>query len=225
MPSFFEMPPPPVLGHVARLPRSPLVLPILVAGALAGCGGGETATETVTVTKTVVQAPAAPAPTTAAPAASGPAAPPTGLPAEQVALMGTFDMEVTDANVGGLNASGSATGAEEEWRLRTTCQGPDCEVELRRRLTSGGLEVIRVQPHPDRPDQWFGEFRSKGQCGGRENIPTDANITLRGLQAENQVATKLEAFWRAEDIACNDARGGVARYSGTLRPETADAGR
>jgi hypothetical protein len=207
------------------LPRATLVLPILVAGTLAGCGGGETTTETVTVTKTVVQAPTAPAPTATAPAAAAPATPPEGLPAEQVALIGTFDMQVTDSSVSGLNPSGTAPGVEEEWRLNTTCQGPDCTVELRRRLQSGGLEIIPVQPHPDRPDQWFGEFRSKGQCGGRENIPTAATITLRGLQAENRVATKLEAFWRAEDIECLRDTGGVARYSGTLRTETADPGR
>jgi hypothetical protein len=124
-----------------------------------------------------------------------------------------------------MNPSGTAPGAEEEWRLNTTCEGPDCEVELRRRLPSGGLEVIQVQPHPDRADQWYGEFRSKGQCGGQDDIPTDATITLRGLQAQNRVATKLEAYWRAEDIECIRDKGGVARYSGTLRTENADAGR
>jgi hypothetical protein len=207
------------------LPRATLVLPILVAGTLAGCGGGETTTETVTVTKTVVQAPTAPAPTATAPAAAAPATPPEGLPAGQVALIGTFDMEVTDSSSPGMNPSGTAPGAEEEWRLNTTCEGSECAVELRRRLPSGGLEVVPVQPHPDRPDQWFGEFRSKGQCGGQDDIPTDATLTLRGLQAENQVATKLEAYWRAEDIECVRGKGGVARYSGTLRTETADAGR
>lgn len=203
-------------------------LPILVVGALAGCGGGETTTETVTVTKTVAAAPEAPAttpaPTTTAPAPAAPAAPPAGLPADQVALIGTFDMTVTDANQGGLNASGASPGTEEEWRLNTTCEGSDCEVELRRRLSSGGLEVVEVEPHPKKAGQWLGEFRSTGQCGPRRDIPTDATVTLRGLQAQDRVATKLEAYWRAKDVECVNRRGGVARYSGTLRAEGAPAG-
>lgn len=207
------------------------VLPILVAGTLAGCGGGETTTETVTVTKTVARAPeAAPptstaAPTTTAPAPAGPAAPPAGLPADQVALIGTFAMKVTDANDGGINASAASPGTEEEWRLNTTCQAADCRVEVRRRLDSGGLEVIEVQPHPKKAGQWLGEFRSKGQCGADKDIPTDASLTLRGLRAQDRVATKVEAYWRAEDIECVSGRGGVARYTGTLRSGDAPAGR
>lgn len=192
-------------------------LPIVAVVGLAGCGGGETTTETVTVTRAVtVTAPQAQAtpPTTTA---SQPAAPPAGLGSDQVALIGTFDMEVTDANQGGLNASGSSPGQEEEWRLSTTCSGGECAVEVRRRLDSGGLETIDLQPKEGTPGQWFGEFRSTGQCGPKEDIPTDATLTLRGLQAQDRVATKLEAYWRAEDIECVNRKGGVARYSGTLR--------
>jgi hypothetical protein len=194
--------------------RRSLLVPLAILTGLAGCGGSETTTETVTVTRTatVTVAQTTPQATTAQP----PAAAPTGLGEDQIALIGTFDMKVTDTDPAGVNASGSSVGREEEWRLRTTCDGDDCGVQLRRRVPSGGLQIVELEPKDDAPDEWYGEFRSTATCGPRE-IRGDANLTLRGLQATDRVATKLEAFWRAEDIECVNDTGGTARYTGTLR--------
>ena len=188
-------------------------LPIAALIGLAGCGGGDTVTETVTVTQTVTApAPQASGTTQAAPAAAAPA----GLGPDEVALIGTFDMEVTDTDPPGLNASNASKGQREEWRLSTSCSGDDCTVQVRRQLRSGGLETVELEPEDDEPGQWSGEFRSVASCGPEERR-TDASLVVRGLQAQERVARKLEAYWRAEDIECNRQEGGTARYTGTLR--------
>jgi hypothetical protein len=190
---------------------------------LAACGGDEevqtrTIVETVTVEAPPASAGAQPPPT----AQDTPAGEP--LPPGVVAADGTYAMETKDTDFVNSNTTVDdrfPTGSE--WDFTTTCTGPECTVEMRRELQSGGYKTLMLMPVEDREGVFEVESTGTTECAiGSEEPPTDQRYSLKLNAPEDvggrQTATRIEVYFTEETEGCTDdgARGMVS-WTGVLQ--------
>jgi major membrane immunogen (membrane-anchored lipoprotein) len=204
--------------------RSTFVVACFAAVLLVACGGEQ---ETRTIVETVTrEQPPAPGPDQPAPPGQDPALEP--LPPGVVGADGTYAMTVRDADAvgggGAVDITEDDTALEEsQWTFSTSCTGPECEIEMRRELQSGGSKSLTLTPAEGREGVFEADSTGTTECGdtGGTSAPSDQRYSIKLNAPQDiggrQTATRIEAYFTEDTDGCRDTASGESRpASGTV---------
>jgi hypothetical protein len=203
--------------------RSSFVIACVAAVLLVACGGGEQETRTIVETVAPEQPPA-PGPDQTPPNGQDPALEP--LPPGVVGADGTYAMTVNDSSSEGVDIIGDDAFPEDsEWVFSTSCDGPDCEIEMRRELSSGGFKSLTLMPAEGREDVFEVDSTGDTTCdllGATETAPAKQRYSIK-LNAPEDVggrltATRIDAYFTEETDGCGDGGTGAVSWAGVLAP-------